>query len=292
MNNGLGDYSKKSNRIEGLESAEGGLFGLAGMPRAEGEFFLGGSGGGGKVLAGDGEVFRREAAAERVAGVHGAGAFVPAVAVGGGIDCRRLWLKGGELEEEVAVGGEGVGEVEGAGFFEEALADGAGVEHGLAEGDVFDGERLVGLGDALPAGLPVVLADLMHGFSGPRENLGGGIFFDGSAVGGESAFGKPVVGLQKDDPLAPGEEGAAIHGVVEPAVASAVDGEVREGMRDLERSIGRAPVHDQVLALDPLPHRAADGLLKRRGGVERGGDDGEKRGGGRGHEIQEMDLPK
>ena len=55
------------------------------------------------------EVFRREAAAEGVASIHSAGAFVPAVAVGGVVDCRSLWLESGELEEEVAVGGEGVG---------------------------------------------------------------------------------------------------------------------------------------------------------------------------------------
>ena len=237
------------------------------------------------MLFSDGEVFRREAAAEGVARVHGAGAFVPTVAVGGGVDYRRLRLEGGELEEEVAVGGEGVSEVERAGFFEEALADGAGVEHGLAEGDVFDGERLVGIRGALPAGIPEVLADLVHGFGGTRENLGGGIFSHGGLEGCQSAFGQPVVGLQKDEPFAPGEERAAIHGVVEPAVASAVDGQVRKRVGDLERSVGRAAVHDQVLALDPLPHGAADCILKRRGGVERGGDDGKKRGGGWGHEI-------
>ena len=281
----MGNDPDKSNGIEGLERAEGGLGGLARMPGAEGEFFFGASGGIGEVLAGDGEVFGCEAAAEGVAGVHGAGAFVPTVAVGGDFDCGCEGLEGGELEEEVAVGGEGVGEVEGAGFFEEALADGAGVEHGLAEGDHFDGECLVGIRGALPTGLPEVLADLMHGFSGTRENLGGGIFFQGCLECGQSAFRQPVVGLQKDEPLAPGEEGAAIHGVVEPAVASAVDGQVRKRVGDLEGSIGRAAVHDQVLALDPLPHGAAYGILKRRGGVERGGDDGEKRGGGWGHEI-------
>ena len=233
----------------------------------------------------NGEVFCREAAAEGVSGVHGAGAFVPTVAVGGGVDYRRLGLEGGELEEEVAVGGEGVGEVEGAGFFEEALADGAGIEHGLAEGDVFNGERLVGIRGALPTGLPEVLADLVHGFGGTRENLGGGIFFHGGLEGGQSAFGQPVVGLQKDEPFSPGEEGAAIHGVVEPAVASAVDGQVRKRVGDLERSIRRAAIHDQVLALDPLPHGAADGILKGRGGVERGSDDGEERGDGWCHEI-------
>ena len=47
-------------------------------------------------------------------------------------------------------------------------------------------------------------------------------------------------------------------------------------MRDLERSIRRAAIHDRVFALDPLPHGTADGLLERRRGVERGGDDGEK----------------
>lgn len=198
------------------------------MPVSQGEFVFGTPGASGEVLAGNGEVFCREAAAEGVAGVHGAGAFVPAVAVGGGIDCGCLGLEGGELEEEVAVGGEGVGEVEGAGFFEEAFADGAGVEHGLAEGDVFNRERLVGIRGALPLGIPEVLADLAHSFGGTGENFGGGIFFHGCSECCESAFGEPVVGLEKDEPFAPGEEGAAIHGIVEPAVASAVDGEVRE----------------------------------------------------------------
>ncbi len=281
----MGNDPEKSNGIEGLERAEGGLKGLAGMPGAEGELVFGGKGGPGQVLAGDGKVFGCEAAAEGVAGVHGAGAFVPAVAVGGGVDWRRLGLEGGELEEEVAVGGEGVSEVERAGFFEEALADGAGIEHGLAEGDIFDGERLVGIRGALPTGLPEVLADLVHGFGGTSENLGIGIFFHGGLEGCQSAFGQPVVGLQKDEPFTPGEEGAAIHGVVEPAVASAVDGQVRKRVGDLERSIRRAAIHDQVLALDPLPHGAANGVLKRRGGVERGGDDGKKRGGESGHEF-------
>ena len=226
----------------------------------------------------NGEVFRREAAAEGVARIHSAGAFVPAVAVGGGVDGTSGRLEGGELEQEVAVGGEGVGEVEGAGFFEEALADGAGVEHWLAESDVLHGERLVGVRGALPTGLPEVLADLVHGFGGTTENLGGGIFFHGGLEGGQSAFGEPVISLQKNEPFPPGEEGAAIHGVVEPAVASAVDGEVRKRVGNLERSIRRAAIHDQVFAGDPLPHGAANGLLKRRGGVERGGDDREKRG--------------
>ena len=255
------------------------------MPVSQGEFIAGTPGALGEVLAGNGEVFRREAAAEGVAGVHGAGAFVPAVAVGGGVDCRRLGREGGELEEEVAVGGEGVSEVEGAGFFEEALVDGSGIEHGLAEGDVFDGESLVDIRGALPTGIPEVLADLVHGFGGTSENLGGGIFFHGGLEGCQSAFGEPVISLQKDEPFPPSEEGAAIHGVVETAVASAVDGKVRKRVGDLERSIGRAAIHDQVLALDPLPHGAANGLLKGRGGVERGGDDREKRGGGWCHEI-------
>ena len=159
------------------------------MPDAEGVFVFGDEGGPGQVLAGDGEVFGCEAAAEGIAGIHRAGAFVPAVAVGGCVDGGGGWLEGGELEEEIAVSGQRIGEIEGAGFFKEALADGAGVEHGLAEGYVFDRERLFGLGGALPTGLPEVLADLMHGFRGTSENLGGGIFFDGSAVGGQSAFG-------------------------------------------------------------------------------------------------------
>ncbi len=237
------------------------------------------------MFFGNGEVFGREAAAEGVAGIHGAGAFVPAVAVGGGVDGTNGRLEGRKLEQEVAVGGEGVGEVEGAGLFEEALAESAGVEHGLAEGDVFDGECLVGIRGVLPTGLPEVVADLVHGFGGTSENLGGGIFFHGGLEGGQSTFGEPVISLQKDEPLAPGEEGAAIHGVVETAVASAVHGEVRKRVGDLKRSIGRAAIHDQVLALDPLPHGAANGLLKGRGGVERGGDDREKRGGGWCHEI-------
>lgn len=163
---------------------------------------------------------------------------MPAVAVGGGIECRRLWLEGGELEEEVAIRGEGVGEVEGADFFEKALADGAGIKHGFAEGDIFHGERLVDIRGALPLLVPEVLADLPHGFSGTGENLGRGIFFHGGTEGCERAFGQPVVGLQKDEPFAPGEKGAAIHGVVKPAVASAMDGEVRKRVRDLERSVG------------------------------------------------------
>ena len=190
------------------------------------------------MLAGDGEVFGRKAAAEGVAGVHGAGTIVPAVAVGGGFEHRREWLEGGELEKKVAVGGEGVGEVEGAGFFEEALADGAGIQHGLPEGDVFDAEHLVGLSEAAPAGLPEIFPGLAHGFRRAGENLGGGIFFDGGAVGGESAFGEPVIGLQKNEPFAPGKEGASIHGVVKPSVAPAVDGEVRKRMGDLERPVG------------------------------------------------------
>ena len=233
----------------------------------------------------NGEVFRREAAAEGVASIHSAGAFVPAVAVGRGIDSCRLGLEGGELEEEVAVGSERIGEVEGAGFFEEALADGAGVEHGLAEGDVFRCERLVGIRGALPLGIPEVLADLAHGFGGTGKNFGSGIFFYSCSECGESAFGEPVVGLEKDEPFASGEEGAAVHGIVEPAVASAVDGEVRKRVGDLERSVRRAAVHDEMLILDPLPHRAADGVFKRRRGVERGGNDGEERGGGQCHEI-------
>jgi len=210
---------------------------------------------------------------------------VPAVAVGGSVDCCRLWLEGGELEEEVAVGGEGVGEVEGADFFEEAFADGAGVEHGLAKGDVFNRERLVGIRGALPLGIPEVLADLAHGFGGTGEHFGGGIFFHGCSECGESAFGEPVVGLKKDEPFASGKEGTAIHGIVEPAVASAVDSKVRKRVRDLECSIRRAAIHDEMLKLDPLPHRAADGVFERRRGVERGGDDGEERGGGQCHEI-------
>jgi len=278
-------HLEESEHIVCLESTHGRLDRLPRMPISEGEPVLGSPRGINEVLAGDGEVFGCEAAAEGVAGIHGAGAFVPTVAVGGDFDCGCEGLEGGELEEEVAVGGEGIGEVEGAGFFEEALTDGAGVEHGLAEGDLFDGECLVGIRGALPTGLPEVLADLMHGFSGTRENLGGGIFFQGCLECGQSAFRQPVVGLQKDEPFAPREEGATIHGVVETAVASTVDGQVRKRVGDLERSVGRAAVHDQVLALDPLPHGAAYGVLKGRGGVERGGDDGEKRGGGWGHEI-------
>ncbi len=255
------------------------------MPVSQGEFIAGTPGALGEVLAGNGEVFRRKAAAEGVAGVHGAGAFVPAVAVGRGIDCGCGGLEGGELEEEVAVGGEGVGEVEGTDFFEEALADGAGVEHGLAEGDVFNRKRLVDIRGALPLGIPEVLADLAHGFGGTGKNFGGGIFFHGGTEGCEHAFGEPVVGLEKDEPFASGEEGTAIHGIVEPAVASAVDGEVRKRVSDLERSVGRAAIHDEMLILDPLPHRAADGVFERRRGVERGSDDGEERGGGQCHEI-------
>lgn len=203
---------------------------------------------------------------------------MPAVAVGGRFDGGGGRLEGGELQKEVAVGSERVGEIEGTGFFEETLADGTGIEHGLAEGDVFESECFFPCGDALPAGLPEALADLMHGFGGTSQNLGGGIFFYGVAVGGECAFGKPVVGLQKDEPLATGKEGAAIHGVVEPAVAPAVDGEMRKRVGDLERSVGRAAIHDQVLALDPLHHSAADGILKRRRCVKRGSDDGKERG--------------
>lgn len=44
--------------------------GLAGMPDAESVFVFGGKGGIGEVLAGDGEIFRREAAAQRIAGIH------------------------------------------------------------------------------------------------------------------------------------------------------------------------------------------------------------------------------
>ena len=270
--------------LEGFNGTEGGLSGLSLVPELE-EAVSRGDGGRFDVFFRNGEVFLREAAAEGVTGVHGAGAFVPTVAVGGGVDCRRLWLEGGELEEEIAVGGEGVGEVEGAGFFEEALTDGAGVEHGLAESDVFHGERFVGIRGALPTGIPEVLAELAHGFGGTGKNFGGGIFSHGGLEGGQSAFGEPVVGLEKDEPLASGEEGAAVHGIVEPAVASAVDGEVRKRVGDLERSVGRAAIHDQVLALDPLPHRATNGVFESRRGVERGGDDGERWGGGQCHEI-------
>jgi hypothetical protein len=128
-------------------------------------------------------------------------------------------------------------------------------------------------------------ADLAHGFGGTSENFGSGIFFHGCSECCESAFGEPVIGLEKYEPLASGEEGAAIHGIVEPSVASTVDGEVRKRVRDLERSVGRAAVHDEMLKLDPLPHRAADGVFESRRGVERGSDDGEERGGGQCHEI-------
>ena len=198
------------------------------MPVSQGEFIFDTPRAVGEVLAGNGEVFRRESAAERVACVHGAGAFVPAVAVGWGIDYFRRGMEEGELEEEVAVGGEGVREVEGAGFFEETFPDGAGVEHGLAECDVFNGERLIGICGALPTGIPVVFANLVHGFGGTSENLGSRIFFHGRLERCQSAFRQPVVSLQKNEPFAPCKKGPSIHGIVETAISTTVHNEVRE----------------------------------------------------------------
>ena len=149
----------------------------------------------------NGEIFGCEATAEGVAGIHGAGAFVPAVAVGRCIDGGGRRLEGGEFQKEIT-------------------------------------------------------------------------------IRGQSAFWEPVVGLQKDEPFSPGEKGAAIHGVVEPAVTSAMDGQVRKRGGNLKCSIGRAAIHNQVLALNPLPHGTADGVLECRGGVKSGSDYGEKRCGG------------
>jgi len=53
----------------------------------------------------------------------------------------------------------------------------------------------------------------------------------------------------------------------------------------LERSIGRAAIHDQMFTLYPLPHGTADSLFKRSGGIERWGNDGEKRSDWLCHEI-------
>ena len=198
------------------------------MPFEEGLTVGGFQRGVGQMLSRDGEIFGGQFPAQRISGIHRAGAFVPTVAVGERIDGEVAGARLRELQEKIPIGGERVGEVEGAGFFEEALAEGTGVEHGLAESDVFNRERFVGIRGALPLGIPEVLADLAHGFGGTSENFGGGIFFHGCSECCESAFGKPVVGLEKDEPFAPGEEGAAIHGIVEPAVASAVDGEVRK----------------------------------------------------------------
>ena len=247
------------------------------MPVSQGEFIFDTPRAVGEMLVGNGKVFRSESAAEGVAGVHGAGAFVPTVAVGGGVDCRRLGLEGGELEEEVAVGGEGVGEVEGAGLFEEALADGAGVEHGLAEGDVFHGERLVGIRGALPMSIPEVLADLAHGFGRPGDDFRIGVGSYRVSQCSERALGQPVVSLKKDEPFATGKKGPSIHGIVETAISSTVHNEVRERLRDLERSVGRATVHNEMLTLDPLPHRATNCVFECPRSVQRGCDDGEKR---------------
>ena len=247
------------------------------MPVSQGEFIFDTPRAVGEVLAGNGEVFRRESATEGVAGVHSSGAFMPTVAVGWGIDCRCLGPEGGELEEEVTVRGEGVSEVEGAGFFEEALAHGSGVEHGLAEGDVFHGERLVGIRGAPPMSIPEVLADLAHGFGGTSENLGGGVGSYRVSQCSERALGQPVVSLKKDEPFATGKKGPSIHGIVETAISTTVHNEVRERLRDLERSVGRATVHNEMLTLDPLPHRATNCVFECPRSVQRGCDDGEKR---------------